>query len=211
MSSSGSGRVPQGERSQAMRQRLLDATVACLVEYGWSGTSTVLVSERAGVSRGAQLHHFPTKNDLVLAAVEHLWETRGAAHRTAFADLPDGPDRIRHVVHLLGEHFSGDLYAAALELWVAARGDAALHAAVVRLEQRIGSTAHRLTVEALGVDESVPGVRELVQATLDLVRGLGLANTLTDDSARRRRVLDRWAVTLDGALRDLNAAPPLTR
>ncbi len=186
-----------------MRQRLLDATVECLVERGWSGTSTVLVSERAGVSRGAQLHHFPTKNHLVLAAVEHLWESRGAAYRAALAELPAGPDRIRRIMHVLGEHFSSDLYVAALELWVAARSDESLHTAVVRLEHKIGGGAHRLTVEALGVDESVPGVRELVQATLDLVRGLGLANTLTDDSARRRRVLDRWAITLGRALEEL--------
>ncbi|GAB2842455.1 TetR family transcriptional regulator [Actinocorallia aurea] len=214
--------MPQGERSQAMRRRLLDATVRCLVEYGWSGTSTVLVSERAGVSRGAQLHHFPTKNHLVLAAVEHLWESRAEAHRAAFAALPATPetrtpgdlqnarrrtDRVRRIVHLLGEHFSGDLYTAALELWVAARSDPALHEAVVRLEQRIGRAAHRRTIEALGVDESVPGVRELVQATLDLVRGLGLANTLTDDSARRARILDRWALTLDRALCDLPDTP----
>ena len=66
-----------------MRQRLLDATVDCLVEHGWSGTSTTLVSQRAGVSRGAQLHHFPTKNDLVLAAVAHLSEMRGQELREA--------------------------------------------------------------------------------------------------------------------------------
>ena len=60
-----------------MRPRLLEATVDCLVEHGWSGTTTTLVSRRAGVSRGAQLHHFPTKNDLVVAAVEHLSELRG--------------------------------------------------------------------------------------------------------------------------------------
>ena len=109
-------------------------------------------------------------------------------------------------MHLLGEQFSSDLYVAALELWVAARSDAALHDAVVRLEHRIGGGTHRLTVQALGVDESVPGVRELVQATLDLARGLGLADTLTDDSARRRRILDRWAITLDRSLRDLHDA-----
>jgi hypothetical protein len=44
-------------------------------------------------------------------------------------------------------------------------------------------------------------VRELVQATLDLVRGLGLANTITDDTARRRRILNAWARTLDAELR----------
>src|SRR5688572_11844871 len=71
-------RVPQEERTRAMRARLLEATVDCLVERGFSHTSTTLVSERAGVSRGAQLHHFPTKNDLVVAAVEHLTDVRGA-------------------------------------------------------------------------------------------------------------------------------------
>ncbi len=43
-------------------------------------------------------------------------------------------------------------------------------------------------------------MRELVQATLDLVRGLGLANTISDDARRRRRILDQWALTLDDAL-----------
>ena len=75
-----------------MRQRLLDATVECLVEHGWSGTSTTLVSQRAGVSRGAQLHHFPTKADLVLAAVEHLSDARArTSSRAAAAELPTGP------------------------------------------------------------------------------------------------------------------------
>ncbi|HET7688973.1 MAG TPA: TetR/AcrR family transcriptional regulator [Nocardioidaceae bacterium] len=198
-------RVPQEERTRAMRLRLLEATVACLVEKGWSGTSTTLVSERAGVSRGAQLHHFPTKNDLVIAAVEHLTEIRNEEHRSALEELEDGPDRVRRVVHVLGEQFSGDLFAAALEVWVAARNDALLHAAVVELERKTGRGTHRLLVDALGVDESVPGVRELVQATLDLVRGLGLANTITDDSARRRKILDQWASTLDKELKELNA------
>ena len=78
-----------------MRQRLLDATVECLVEHGWSGTSTTLVSERAGVSRGAQLHHFPTKNDLVLAAVEHLSEVRDDECRGRDRACPAGRRRTR--------------------------------------------------------------------------------------------------------------------
>ena len=61
-----------------------------------------------------------------------------------------------------------------------------LLAAVEPLEQKVGRETHRLTVELLGADETRPGVRELVQATLDLVRGLGLANTISDDRARRR-------------------------
>ena len=183
-----------------MRARLLEATVECLVERGFSGTSTTLVSERAGVSRGAQLHHFPTKNDLVVAAVEHLTEVRGAELAAAARALPQGPRRTRAVLEMLGDHFTSPVFTAALELWVAARTDATLLAAVAPLEQRVGREVHRLTVELLGADERQPGVRELVQATLDLVRGLGLAATITDDTRRRRRILDRWAAVLDASL-----------
>ncbi|WP_342777189.1 TetR/AcrR family transcriptional regulator [Nocardioides eburneiflavus] len=193
-------RVPQADRSRAMRARLLEATVELLVERGFAGTSTTLVSERAGVSRGAQLHHFPTKNDLVVAAVEHLTERRGAELAEAVEQLPGGSKRTSAVLRMLGDHFSSPVFAAALELWVAARTDDALLAAVSPLEQRVGRETHRLTVAALGADESEPGVRELVQATLDLVRGLGLAQTITDDTVRRRRILDAWADVLDKEL-----------
>jgi AcrR family transcriptional regulator len=193
-------RVSQEERSRATRARLMEATISCLVERGWTGTSTTLVSQRAGVSRGAQLHHFPTKNALVLAAIDHLTTLR-ADEVTRQDHLPaGGAARTRRVLEQLAELFTGPTFTAALELWVAARTDPGLRDAVTGLEAKLGRDAHRRTVEALGIDESVPGNRELVQATLDLVRGLGLAATLTDDAARRRRVLDRWAQVLEAEL-----------
>jgi AcrR family transcriptional regulator len=193
-------RVPQEERTRAMRARLLEATVELLVEKGYAGTSTTLVSERAGVSRGAQLHHFPTKQDLVVAAVRHVTEVRGEELRAAATRVSHGPNRTRKVLQVLGDHFTSPVFTAALELWVAARTDPALLAEVAPLEQEVGRETHRMTVELLGADESKPGARELVQATLDLVRGLGLANTITDDRRRRTRILDEWARTLDAEL-----------
>ena len=144
-------RATQGERTRAMRARLLEATVDCLVERGFAGTSTTLVSERAGVSRGAQLHHFPTKNDLVVAAVAHLSEARGNELRRAAAELPRGEHRTRAVLQMLDDHFTSPVFNAALELWVAARTDPTLHEAVEPLERRVGREAHRLTVDALGL------------------------------------------------------------
>jgi AcrR family transcriptional regulator len=201
-------RVPQEERTRAMRARLLEATVELLIEKGFAGTTTTLVSERAGVSRGAQLHHFPTKNDLVVAAVAHLTEIRGSDLEEAAARLPRGPHRTAAIIEMLGDHFTSPVFTAALELWVAARTDPVLHEAVAPLEQRVGRETHRLTVQLLGADESQPGVRELVQATLDLVRGLGLANTLGDDAPRRRRILAQWARTLDAALHPTDPDAP---
>ncbi len=182
------------------RARLMEATIGCLVEHGWTGTSTTLVSHRAGVSRGAQLHHFPTKATLVLAAIDHLTSLR-AEEATRQDELPrQGAARTRRVLEQLAELFTGPTFSAALELWVAARTDPTLRDAVVGLEAKLGRDAHRRTVDALAIDESVPGNRELVQATLDLLRGLGLASTLTDDTARRTSILDRWSRILDAEL-----------
>jgi AcrR family transcriptional regulator len=190
----------QEERSRSTRLRVLEATIDCLVERGWSGTTTTLVAERAGVSRGAQLHHYRTKSALVIAAVEHLAERRERELRAAAAAMPVGGDRVRHTIDLLASLFTGPLFAAAIEVWVTARTDPALRAALVPVEARLGRDVHRLTVHLLGADEVRPGVRESVQATLDLLRGLGVASLLTDDSARRDRVLAEWSRQLVGTL-----------
>jgi AcrR family transcriptional regulator len=57
-----SARRSQAERSAATRDALLDATIVCLVEDGYANTTTSRVAERAGVSRGAHLHHFQTRH-----------------------------------------------------------------------------------------------------------------------------------------------------
>ncbi|GAA1879788.1 TetR family transcriptional regulator [Asanoa iriomotensis] len=194
-------RTPQQERSRATQARLLDAAVDSLVELGWAGTTTTVIAERAGVSRGAQLHHYPTKAALVMAAVEHLADRRAAEIRAEAASLPTGAQRVDRVIDMLAAAFTGPLYAAALEVWVAARTDPELRTALVPVEARVGRELHRLTVELLGADERRPGVRESVQATLDLMRGLGVANLLSDDAARRAALLREWKRHLAAVIR----------
>ena len=199
MTTQAQSRTPQGERTRVMRQRLMEATVERLVELGWSGTTTTVVSQRAGVSRGAQLHHFPTKQDLVVAAVGHLTERRRDDMRQAAADLPEA-GRTRAVLEILSAQFVSPVFFAALELWVAARTDAELRVSVAPLERRVGRETHAYALELLGVDESRGDNRQLVQATLDLLRGLGLAASLSDDAKRRSVILDSWADILDPQL-----------
>ena len=195
-------REPQQERSRATQQRLLEATVECLVEHGWSGATTTVIAERAGVSRGAQLHHYPTRAALVLAAVTHLADLRARELRAEAVNLTGDPgERLDRVVDMLAAVFTGPLFVAALEVWMAARTDPELRDALVPLEAKVGREMHLLTVELLGVDESKPGVREAVQATLDLLRGLGVANLLNDDSQRRAQLLSAWKQQLATILR----------
>lgn len=178
----------------------MEATVQCLVERGWAGTTTVLVAERAGVSRGAQLHHFRTRGELVAAAVEYVGAQSVAEMVERAAALPTGGDRIAAVVRFIIDFYVSPLFTAALELWVAARTDPDLTELVIDLEARLGRETHRIAVGLLAADERRPGVREAVQATLDLARGLALANLLTDDSRRRSRIVRRWSTMLTRAL-----------
>ncbi|UNO40382.1 TetR/AcrR family transcriptional regulator [Streptomyces sp. MST-110588] len=196
------GRAPQQERSRATRRKLLEAAVACLAERGWNGSTVAVVAERAGVSRGAAQHHFRTREDLFTAAVEHVAEKRQGALRAVARDLPPAGSaaRTRRVVEELVGLYTGPLFRAALHLWVAAGDEEQLGKRVTALEARVGREAHRTAVELLGADESVPGVRETVQGLLDMARGLGLANLLTDDTARRGRVVGQWARIIDEVL-----------
>ncbi|MFH0519332.1 TetR/AcrR family transcriptional regulator [Streptomyces sp. M41] len=191
-------RVPKQDRSRATRQRLLEAAVACLAEHGWAGSTVSVVAERAGVSRGAAQHHFPTREDLFTAAVEYVAEERSTALRDLFPEGAAG-DR-RAVVAALVDLYTGPLFRAALHLWVAASNEEQLRPRVTELEARVGRETHRIAVDLLGADESAPGVRETVQGLLDMARGLGLANLLTDDTARRDRVVTQWAALLEETL-----------
>ncbi|MFF2998442.1 TetR/AcrR family transcriptional regulator [Streptomyces sp. NPDC057950] len=189
--------VPKQDRSRATRQRLLAAAVACLAEHGWAGSTVAVVAERAGVSRGAAQHHFPTREDLFTAAVEYVAEERSTALRALF---PEGAADRRAVVTALVDLFTGPLFRAALHLWVAASNEEQLRLRVTELEARVGRETHRIAVDLLAADESRTGVRETVQGFLDMSRGLGLANLLTDDAARRERVVTQWGEILNGVL-----------
>ncbi|ADJ44685.1 TetR family transcriptional regulator [Amycolatopsis mediterranei S699] len=190
-------REPQQERSRTTRRRLVEAALDSFGERGWHGVTVAGIAERAGVSRGAAQHHFPAREDLVVAAVDLLGEAQIDELRAQAAGLPSGASRIERVVEMVLNLYTGPLFRAALQLWSVAATDEALRDVLVPLEARVGREAHRVTVELLGVDESRPGVRELVQATLDLARGLGLANLLTDDTRRRRQIVREWARTLE--------------
>ncbi|WP_069171287.1 TetR/AcrR family transcriptional regulator [Streptomyces griseus] len=187
-------KTPKQDRSRATRRRLLEAAVACLAEHGWAGSTVSVVAERAGVSRGAAQHHFPTREDLFTGAVEYVAEERSAALRA----LP--VQGRADVVAALVDLYTGPLFRAAIQLWVAACNEAQLRPRVTELEARVGRETHRIAVQLLDADEARPGIRETVQGFLDMARGLGLANLLTNDAARRDRVVTQWARLLDDAL-----------
>lgn len=193
-------REPKQERSRATRQRLLESAIDCLARHGWHATTMAVVAEHAGLSRGAAQHHFPTREELITAALEYMTDTRVQRIRAEVDNLPHGPGRTEAALRRVVDCFTDPLFKAALQVWTAAAADETLRQRIVPLEERFGRRAHYATVELLGVDDRDPVSHRLVQATLDMARGFGLADVLTDDSERREGIVGQWAATLEATL-----------
>jgi len=171
-------RRTQAERTATTRAALLAATVDTLVERGYRGTTTSDVARRAGVSYGALLHHYPTKADLLCAAVAHLLDQRIGEFRKAMADLPPETVTRDAAIDVLWTMFSGPTFTAWLELWLAARTDPELTPAVEAVDREFSSTSVELFRE-LFPDESAaaPDLPVTAVATLfTFLNGLALSN-----------------------------------
>jgi AcrR family transcriptional regulator len=153
-----SGRVPVQKRSLATRTALLEAAIDCLVERGYVATTTIETARRAGVSRGAMLHHFPSKAELLAEAVEHLFDRRRAEFLEAFAAIHPKADRLDAALDLLWSMFQGPAFVAWTELWVAARTDPELATTVLDVEARFTAET-RTTFAELFPEEAAAGTR----------------------------------------------------
>ena len=113
----------QAYKSSSTRQQILDAAVHCIVNIGYSRTTTMVIAEQAGLSRGATLHHFPSKTDIIAATVDYLFEKRIRAFRKSSQALPKTNDRVKQAVKTYWDHVNHPLFVAFFELSVAARND----------------------------------------------------------------------------------------
>ncbi len=118
----------QAHKSSTTREQILDAAIRCIVQWGYASTTTTKIAEVAGLSRGATLHHFPARMDIIRAAVDHLHQKRLRAFRKSIATIPDDADRVKKAVESYWAHVTHPIFVAFFELSVAARSDKELEA-----------------------------------------------------------------------------------
>ncbi|HEY7591691.1 MAG TPA: TetR/AcrR family transcriptional regulator [Actinophytocola sp.] len=182
----------QAERSERTRELLLDATISCLVELGYARTTVHEICRRAGLSRGAQQHHFTTKAELMTSALEHLFRRLGEEIMTATANLPPGPERLDEGIGLLWRAYSGTLSTAAVELWVAARTDAELRRSLLPVDRELGHLTLEFYRRIAGPSVDEARLQTMLLLTVNLIRGLALDAMIGGDSARRTALLAEW-------------------
>lgn len=192
---------PRQSRAIATRARLLEAAIDSLVKHGYAGTSTVEVCRRAGASRGAHLHHFPTKAELVAAAVEHLVERRLDEFRRRVRAIRDDRRRLETALETMWTIYAGPTLGAWMELVVAARTDAELRRHMAGVDDRFFGHALAAFRELVGRAELAPErAAALARLILSVFDGLALHHVLTRDRKRVEPVLAELQLMLQGAL-----------
>ncbi|MGW3994472.1 TetR/AcrR family transcriptional regulator [Amycolatopsis sp. NPDC004772] len=196
----------QAQRREQTRTALLDATIDCLVEVGYARTSVPEICARAGVSKGAVQHHFTAKAELMAAAVEHLTTKLRRQLAASLDELPGGGNGVAAAIDLLWAGYSGTLSTAVTELWVAARTDPELRAAIRPVDRALGRATLEHVTQVAG--ELPPERAEMLfWLTVNLTRGLALDAELGGDPNRRRQLLDEWKRIAVLLYQDATAAP----
>lgn len=194
------GRRTQAQRSEATRRALLAAAVATLVEDGYARTTTGRVCDRAGLSRGAHLHHFGTRAALIGAALVHYGEQVVADAQARFDALPDGEDRTARALDLLWELYTGPVLGAAIDLWAAARWDPELARALEPIERTVDRRAKAFCRHVLPHRASRPDFERDIDFVLSTVRGLALMAFVRPG----RSTAPRWPHARERLLRSLS-------
>ncbi|WP_436495014.1 TetR/AcrR family transcriptional regulator [Actinokineospora sp. HUAS TT18] len=172
-------------RSGLTRDRILRAAVDSLIEDGYAATSLGAVQARAGVSRGALLHQYPNKANLLVDAVRHLSDQQ-------MDDIVEtAPDD--DWLAVLWRSFATPLFGAVLELWVAARTDPELRAALLVHQRELHANIRAVVLAHLG---SAPAdFDQVFEMTLTYYRGLALTDILS--THRHDRLLADWRAVVN--------------
>lgn len=170
-------RRSQAERSATTRDVLLDATIRCLHEHGYSRTTTQLVAKEAGVSRGAMLHQFPTVDDLMAYVMEAVFDQEVALYRALLAGIEDPRERLVAYPAAVWKVLSRPEGVAVLEILQGSRTSARPESKIVQARERIEAFAKSELQREFprGVSNS------LLQLIVGAARGLSITQVIGPD------------------------------
>jgi len=188
---------PAQARSIAMREKLIEATLEVIYDRGYRSASTPEFASRAGVSRGALLHHFPTRSDIVVAAMERLLgdgtrEIRALAEKAARQEVG-----LEDFVEILWQLFSGRFFYISLEFINEARTDPDLRERMIPVVRDFHAALDSIWVEFEKQGEEAPkSMGVALNLTVCLVRGMGVQTVLKNDPAYFSSLLEAWKTIL---------------
>ncbi len=183
-------RRTQAERSAETRSLLLDTTIECLADVGYARTTSAEIATRAGLSRGAQLHHFGSKQQLVIAAMDQLYFVYEAQFRAALDNLPEGEDPASGAIQAVWDIMKGPMGHAYLELVATARVEPDLREPLQALVARMDSGVDTIFREYFDAAPGTEAMFDLVwTAVFSLVEGLVIETIVRPDDPKVEMVI----------------------
>ena len=181
-----------GNKKQATRQRLLDAAVASLIELGVARTTTLEVQRRAGASRGALLHHFPSHAVLLSATIAELVHRNDEAVRQAQSQMAAFSNPIERAIRTLTTMSVQPAFMAEIELWAAARTDPDLQTAIRNAEREARGERERVITELFSSVKDSPNFEAVMAMSIDFLRGMALSSVLTRNPEHHEKMIGHW-------------------
>lgn len=186
-------RVPQAERTAIMRERLAKAAFEVILENGFANFRTSAVAKKAGVSQGAQLHHYPTKNDLTLAAMEYAYERSHSLFVENLATFSADHDPIEAAIKDAEDFYLSEFFMVALDILMAGGKNEELREQQIKLALSSRSLVEQAWIRKLVDLGWAQGAAEnALQMTFCLVRGYAIKLLITDNIETYHRMMRQW-------------------
>lgn len=186
-------RRTQAERTAETRLRLLKASANLIRRRGYARFRTAEVAAEAGLSRGAQLHHFPTKDSLVVATLEFVFEQARITSRRRAAAVNRPRDLIEAVIEDAKEFFFSEHFMVAIDIVLSTSTDQSVRKQILdisRKARRPVETAWSEALAASGVPASLAA--DVVALTLGVVRGMSLRTLWDNDPKWFEQLFGLW-------------------
>lgn len=198
-------RGSHAERTTAMRKRLIEAAIDCLGNLGYGATTLQVVTDVAGVSRGAVLHHFPTKVDLMIAVAEYAAEKQNRHVRRVLGETKPGMERYLAITAATWDAMQRPPAIALLEIMMGSRSDAELGArfpAVIEALETYQREGVWEQAQSVGITDKAT-IEAMVHLHTSAMRGLALELMFSRDTRKAEagmKLLRRYKRQLTGEL-----------
>lgn len=178
----------QQRKSAQTRVAILEAAIDCLETHGYSRTTTQLIAETAGISRGAMLHHYATKQELIASLIDYVFYKRMEGFLARIKALTESERVHQHAgIELYWRSLLTREFAATMQLGMAARTDSELSEILIPKHRRYDRIERETVLQAFPEWQDKP---ELYGLAMDFciaaMEGLLLNRDVWDDRRRRR-------------------------
>jgi AcrR family transcriptional regulator len=196
-------RRTQAERSEETRTRILKAAANLIRKRGYARFRTAEVARESGLSRGAQLHHFPTKDSLVVATLEYVFEQAQVLSRRRASAVNKPRDLIEAVIEDAREFFFSEHFMVAIDIVLSTSTNQSVRKQILDISRKARRPAEAAWAEALAAN-GVPGqlASDVVALTLSLVRGMALRTLWDNDPKWFDELFSLWRQMIKVFLND---------